>query len=50
MATDPICGMKIEREKAVTTEWDGQTYSFCSRGCRSKFLEEQKQFLNAVPQ
>ncbi len=49
MATDPVCGMKIEREKAVTTEWDGQSYSFCSRGCRSEFLEEPEQFLNAVP-
>jgi putative ABC transport system ATP-binding protein len=29
---------------------DGQTYHFCSRGCRSEFLEEPQQFLNAVPQ
>ena len=45
MATDPVCGMKIEREKAVTTEWDGQTFSFCSRGCRNEFLEEPQRFL-----
>ncbi len=50
MATDPVCGMKIEREKAVTTEWEGQFYSFCSRGCRNEFLEEPQQFLNAVLQ
>ena len=50
MATDPVCGMKVEREKAVTTEWEGQSYSFCSRGCRNEFLEEPEQFLNAVPQ
>ncbi len=50
MATDPVCRMKVEREKAVTTEWDGQLYSFCSRGCRNEFLEEPQQFLNAVPQ
>ena len=50
MASDPVCGMKIEREKAVTTEWDGQSYSFCSKGCRSEFLEDPQQFLNAVPQ
>ncbi len=49
MVTDPVCGMKIEREKAVTTEWDGQAFYFCSRGCRNEFLEEPEQFLNAVP-
>ncbi len=50
MATDPVCRMKVEREKAVMTEWEGQSYSFCSRGCRNEFLEEPQQFLNAVPQ
>ena len=50
METDPVCRMKVEREKAVTTAWDGQFYSFCSRGCRNEFLEEPQQFLNAVPQ
>jgi putative ABC transport system ATP-binding protein len=50
MATDPVCGMAIEREKAVMVKWNGQTYHFCSRGCRSEFLEEPQQFLNAVPQ
>jgi putative ABC transport system ATP-binding protein len=50
MLTDPVCSMRIEREKAITTEWEGQSYSFCSRGCRSEFLEEPRQFLNAGPQ
>ena len=38
MATDPVCGMAIERERAVTAERDGDTYWFCSRGCREEFL------------
>ncbi|HEV2583841.1 MAG TPA: ATP-binding cassette domain-containing protein [Ktedonobacteraceae bacterium] len=50
MATDPVCNMKIEREKAVTTEWEGQPYYFCSRGCRREFLEGPHQFLNTIPQ
>jgi len=50
MATDPVCGMKIEREKAVMTEWEGRSYSFCSRGCRNEFLEDPQQFLDAIPQ
>ncbi len=39
MATDPVCGMAIEREKAVASlERDGTMYYFCSRGCRSEFM------------
>lgn len=39
MATDPVCGMAVEREHAVTVEHDGAQYYFCSRGCRTEFLE-----------
>jgi putative ABC transport system ATP-binding protein len=49
MATDPVCGMKVEREKAVATEWEGQSYYFCSQGCRNEFLEEPQQFLREIP-
>ena len=38
MATDPVCGMAIERERAVSAEREGETYYFCSRGCREEFL------------
>ena len=38
MATDPVCGMAVEREHAVSTERDGQAYFFCSRGCREEFF------------
>ena len=38
MATDPVCGMAVEREKSVSVERDGETYFFCSRGCREEFL------------
>ncbi len=38
MATDPVCGMAVERERAVSAERDGETYFFCSRGCREEFL------------
>ncbi len=32
MATDPVCQMNVEREKAISTEWEGQPFYFCSRG------------------
>ena len=38
MATDPVCGMAIERERAVSAKRDGEAYFFCSRGCREEFL------------
>jgi len=38
MATDPVCGMAVERERAVSAERDGDTFWFCSRGCRDEFL------------
>jgi putative ABC transport system ATP-binding protein len=44
MATDPVCAMPVEREKAVPTEWDGRTFYFCSRGCRNEFMEDPQQF------
>jgi putative ABC transport system ATP-binding protein len=40
MATDPVCGMAVEREHAVMDERDGHTYYFCSRGCRAEFFHE----------
>src|SRR5436305_8500827 len=39
-ATDPVCGMKVDRQKAVTAEHDGHTYFFCSDHCRSGFDEK----------
>jgi energy-coupling factor transporter ATP-binding protein EcfA2 len=38
MATDPVCGMGVERERAVSAERDGDVFFFCSRGCREEFL------------
>jgi uncharacterized membrane protein YraQ (UPF0718 family) len=36
-ARDPVCGMTVDRRKALTLEVDGQTYYFCGPGCRAKF-------------
>lgn len=38
MATDPVCGMAVEQERAVAVLHAGTTYFFCSRGCRDEFL------------
>ena len=36
-ATDPVCGMKVDRAKALTLVRDGRTWHFCSDHCRSRF-------------
>jgi uncharacterized membrane protein YraQ (UPF0718 family) len=37
--TDPVCGMKVDREKALRLERDGHTHYFCSEHCRHQFEE-----------
>ena len=35
---DPVCGMEIDtKDAAGTTEYQGQTYYFCSPNCKNAF-------------
>ncbi len=36
-ATDPVCGMKVDRAKAIRLERDGRTHYFCGPGCAERF-------------
>jgi hypothetical protein len=36
-ATDPVCGMTVDRDKAVTTKFGGETHYFCSTHCLHAF-------------
>jgi uncharacterized membrane protein YraQ (UPF0718 family)/YHS domain-containing protein len=36
-ATDPVCGMKVDRSKALRAVYAGRTHFFCSEHCRSQF-------------
>jgi hypothetical protein len=36
-AADPVCGMKVDRAKALHMDFAGDTYYFCSQGCRHAF-------------
>ncbi len=38
-ATDPICGMQVDTEKALSLNVDGTTHYFCSAGCRDRFAK-----------
>ncbi len=40
--TDPVCGMKVDRARAVTKEFGGETYCFCSDRCLHAFEAESQ--------
>jgi P-type Cu+ transporter len=46
-ATDPVCGMEVQVEDAqLTSEFEGVTYYFCSRGCKLDFDEDPAHYLD----
>jgi YHS domain-containing protein len=36
-ATDPVCGMRVDKGTALRLEHDGHTHFFCSEHCRATF-------------
>jgi uncharacterized membrane protein YraQ (UPF0718 family)/YHS domain-containing protein len=46
-ATDPVCGMKVDRAKAVTKELGGETYYFCSADCLHAFEADPENYLRS---
>ena len=46
MAIDPVCKMTVdENSAAATSEYKGQTYYFCAKGCKIAFDENPEQYL-----
>lgn len=47
-AHDPVCHMDIDRNTAAgSSEYEGQTYYFCGRGCKMDFDEDPAGVLKA---
>jgi uncharacterized membrane protein YraQ (UPF0718 family)/YHS domain-containing protein len=46
--TDPVCGMKVDRAKALTAEHAGQTHHFCSEHCRQRFTADPERYTGQV--
>lgn len=43
---DPVCGMKVTYESAqARSEYDGQTFYFCSLGCKEQFDENPEAYI-----
>lgn len=50
MTRDPVCLMTLDpRRAAAMVEYQGQTYYFCSEGCKQKFLAQPGLFLDKAP-
>jgi YHS domain-containing protein len=46
MALDPICGMTVNEKTAqLKSEFEGQTYYFCSPGCKRSFDKEPQKHI-----
>jgi uncharacterized membrane protein YraQ (UPF0718 family) len=46
-ATDPVCGMKVDRAKAVTKNLDRQTFYFCSTHCLHAFEADPTKYVDS---
>jgi len=45
MHKDPVCQMTVDPKRAAaTSEYQGQTYYFCSPGCKRKFDQNPEQY------
>ncbi len=50
MATDPVCDMDVDpQDAAATSVYNGQTYYFCSKGCKVAFDKDPEKYLAQQP-
>lgn len=48
MVKDPVCGMEVdEKTTTLKSEYKGQTYYFCSPGCKRDFEKAPEQYVGA---
>jgi len=50
MSTDPVCGMEVDEAEAAVarSEYQGQTYYFCSESCKAEFDKDPASFAENV--
>lgn len=47
---DPVCGMTIDKDKAVVTaQYKGQTYYLCGAACKKQFEKNPEKYVGASP-
>src|SRR5579872_856264 len=46
-SVDPVCGMTVDPQRAAgSSEYQGKTYHFCSKGCVAKFEADPEKYLH----
>ncbi len=49
MATDPVCGMKVdEKNPQAQIQFAGRKYYFCSEECRKEFEADPNEYLETA--
>ena len=49
MALDIVCNMQVDpKTAAAKSEYKGQTYYFCARGCKVAFDKDPEKYLSAA--
>lgn len=46
MVKDPVCGMEVDPGRAAAkSEYKGQTFHFCSNGCKTAFDQNPEKYV-----
>jgi Cu+-exporting ATPase len=49
MATDPVCGMKVDEESTeFQSSYGGKDFYFCSEECEDKFEDDPSRYASAA--
>ncbi len=46
-ARDPVCGMTVDRGKALSADFGGRSFYFCGPGCKAKFELDPQAYLGS---
>ena len=44
-AKDPVCGILVDKDPALSANYKGETYYFCSRADTDKFKQEPEKYV-----
>ena len=44
-AKDPVCGLTVEKDPNLSTNYKGETYYFCSKADMEKFKKEPEKYV-----
>jgi Cu+-exporting ATPase len=45
MAEDPVCGMWVDAQTALFSEFEGEKYYFCSQDCKQEFDDDPDRYV-----